>query len=145
MTKSCQHWATVYGLKGPASALRPQNVIRWVRRGWGSNETPTTTITKYNPEDLRLSNLLVAAGRSQGEAFYLQRIFTSPRCESQKTSELAIVRKLAVEDGKQALLQRQYAILCGNLSQSTSRSFPYLLQSTCICSSLTERRKSPPK
>jgi hypothetical protein len=47
----------------------PQNVIRWVRRVWGSNETPTTTIAKYNPEDLRLSKCLWQLAVAKVEAF----------------------------------------------------------------------------
>jgi len=64
--------------------LRPQNVIRWVRRVWGSNGTSTTTITKYNPEDLHLSKCSQQLAVVKVKAFYLQRIFTLPWCEDRK-------------------------------------------------------------
>ena len=100
--------------------LRPQNVIRWVRRVWGSNEAPTTTITKYNPEDLRLSKCSWQLAVAKVKAFICSEFSHYRVVKTGKTSEFDDCEKLAIEDGKNTLLQHQYVILRGNSSQSSS-------------------------
>jgi hypothetical protein len=101
-----------------------------VRRVSGSNETPTTTITKYNPEDLRLSNCLWQLAVAKVKPFICSEFSRYCVVETGKTSELTIVRKLVTEDGKQALITTPICYFAWQLSQSTSKSFPNLLQST---------------
>ena len=85
--------------------------------------------------------LLMTAGCSQGEAFICGEPSHFRVVKTGKQTSWRLMRKPAVEDGK----QHQYVILRGNLSQSTSGSFPNPFQSTCICSSLTEHQRSSPR
>lgn len=115
-----------------------------MRLVWGSNETPTTTITRYNPEDLRLSKCLWQLAVAKVKAFICSEFSHYRVVKTGKISEFDDCEKLAI-DGKHTILQHQYVILRGNSSQSSARSVPNLPQSTRICSSPTERRKSPPR
>jgi hypothetical protein len=146
MTQSYQHWAAnLLAERASLLLLRPQNVIRWVRRVWGGNETPTTTITKYNPEDLRLSKCLWQLAVAKVKAFICSEFSHYRVVKTGKVSEFDDCEKVAIEDGKHTLLQQPICHLRGNSSQSSARSFSNLPQSTRICSSLTECRKSPPR
>jgi|SRR5271156_6004576 len=139
MTQSYQHWAAnLLAERASLLPLRPQNVIRWVRRVWGGNETPTTTITKYNPEDLRLSKCLWQLAVAKVKAFICSEFSHYRVVKTGNVSEFDDCEKLAIEDGKHTLLQHQYVILRGNSSQSSARSFSNLPQSTRICQ-LTHR------
>jgi hypothetical protein len=79
---------------------------------WASNETPTRTITKYNPEDLRLSNCLWQLAVAEVKPFICSEFSRYRVVKIGKTSELAIVRRLVIEDGKQALITNTNMLFC---------------------------------
>jgi hypothetical protein len=76
-----------------------------VRRVWGGNETPTTTITKCNPEDLRLSKCLWQLAVAKVKAFICSEFSHYRVVKTGKVSEFDDCEKLAIEDGKHTLLQ----------------------------------------
>ena len=109
-------------------------------------EHQATTITKYNPEDLRLSKCSCQLAAAKVKAFICSEFSHYRVVKTGKTSELDDCEKLAIEDGKQNLVAAPMCYFAWQFeSQPSARSFPNLPQSTRICSSLVERRKSPPR
>jgi hypothetical protein len=86
------------------------------RNGTPGMEHQATTITKYNPEDLRLSKCSWQLAAAKVKAFICGEFSHYRVVKTGKTSEFDDCEKLAIEDGKQTLLQHQCVILRGNSS-----------------------------